>query len=471
MGGPNPIERRLGMMREQYLAFADDDAARVLRWQLAADEASMLDAFVQVEAREGATEDLLLLLESPFRAAAGHGHVLVTELAQRYDLLRESLQEAGVADASWRPPRPPGASKGAIAADVVHLRDTAASFHEHHQPLLRRFTLVLRPSSIADPAVYVAWLSQATTAFDDPTCKLVLVESKEAPAFDAVQPVEHVRVTAADLDMPAAMHEINAGSDLESPAGRFRTAFLHLSEAVAEHDMPTAKAHGDEALAIARGEGWTHLVVATHYTLGAAYLGEAQHPAAMQSFREAEAEATTAETAGEPWAGQLVLQSRLGQGAVCVATQSWPLGARIYGDAALRSATALGDARMQIEALRMAAYCNEQHRELALAWDQCVHALAVGARIPVEERGTTTLAWVGEAMLRLCTARGFRGRERAVHDNMQQLLGPDWRPDARPRDVAAETDISEPSPLETSPPAVSTVPASLQKPVRSEADP
>ena len=48
MADVNPIERRIGLLREQYLEFIDDDDARLLRWRFASDERRMLDAFTQV---------------------------------------------------------------------------------------------------------------------------------------------------------------------------------------------------------------------------------------------------------------------------------------------------------------------------------------------------------------------------------------------------------------------------------------
>jgi hypothetical protein len=185
----------------------------------------------------------------------------------------------------------------------------------------------------------------------------------------------------------------------------------------------------------------------------------------MLAFRRAETEAQAAHERGEPWAAQLVVQARMGQGSVCVAAQSWPLGAQTYHERALPAAVAVEDLRMQVEALRMAAYCREQAGDAQAAWDRCVDALAVGNRIPAEERGGTTLAYVGEAMLRLCERRTFRGRERIVDARMCDLLGPRWRPSDAPDD-GSPRDVTRPSALETDPPPVRTVPAELATPVR-----
>ncbi len=466
MASPNPIERRLGLLREQYLAFVGDDAARLLRWRVTPDEAPMIDAFVQVEAREGATQDVVLVLEHPFTAPGAHGHALVAEFAHRYDLLRECLVDAGVADASWRPPRPRDATP--VPADVAHLRDTGASFHEHHQPLLQRLSLILRPSSVADGTAYGAWLTQAAAALDDPCLRLIVVESADVDMFAAAGPQPRVREQAAALDMPGALHEINAAGGLDSPPGRFRHAYLSMGDAVAARDMCGAAQHAQAAVAIAREQSWPHLVVATHYTLGAAHLGEGEHPAAMKAFGQAEAHAEQAQADGAAWAPQLILQSRLAQGSVCVAAASWPLGAHTYRQRALPVASSMQDLRMQIECLRMAAYCDEQQGEHAQAWEQSVEALGVGARMLQADRSSTTLAYVGEAMLRLCRHRNFRGRESAVDVEMRALLGPDWRPGgAASGDPAAS--VTEPSPLEQAPPEVRTLPESLQRPVSAEA--
>ncbi|MCA9710958.1 MAG: hypothetical protein KDK70_34270, partial [Myxococcales bacterium] len=189
MAEPNPIERRLGWLRAQYGAFIADDQARLLHWVLAEDERRMMDAFLRVEAISGETGDLLLLLDTPFGDPARYGMELVAELCELYDALRESLSEAGLADTDWRPPpprpaasRPAGLGGGAAPPDVDYLRQAAASFHAHHQPLLRHLSLVLQPARVADPAALTAWLGAAVQAFDDPALRLVLVDRAAYPS-------------------------------------------------------------------------------------------------------------------------------------------------------------------------------------------------------------------------------------------------------------------------------------------------
>ncbi|MEM7155011.1 MAG: hypothetical protein AAF799_19340 [Myxococcota bacterium] len=463
MAEPNPIERRLGLLREQYMAFVSDEQARLLRWRLAEDERRMLDAFVQVEAIEGQTEDLLLLLDSPFEDPGRYGMALVAEIAELYEALREPLGAAGMADTSWGPPPPPRSpNQGPL--DIAYLRGTAASFHEHHQPLLRHLSLLLHPKSVSDRAAFTTWLNDAVQAFDDPSLRLVLAERIAFPVAHELSPPPQVHTVDADLDMPGALVELNEEAGVDDPPGQFRQAYLEMGNAMGRRDIAAAVPHADRAVAIAQSQGWGHLVVAAHTTLASGHVGVQQYPEAMERYRRADVIARDAHDAGERWGLQLMLQARLGSGSVCVATASWPLGAEIYGEQARPVAEAMGDLRMQLETQRMAAYCNEQRGEIDAAWEQSVAALAIGDRIPQEDRSTTTLAFVGEAMLRMCEHRSRRGQAPVVEREMTRLLGPAWREQARPGEPPDDVNPNEPSPLESNPPPVETVPPELSEP-------
>ncbi|MCA9711011.1 MAG: hypothetical protein KDK70_34535, partial [Myxococcales bacterium] len=228
------------------------------------------------------------------------------------------------------------------------------------------------------------------------------------------------------------------------------------------------------AIEVAQGQGWAHLVVATWFTLASGQLGRQQHPEAMEGYRRAEAVARREHEAGQPWALQLVLHALLGQGSVCVAAGSWRLGTEVYAEGALPVAEAMADRRMQLECLRMAAYCDEQRGEPIAAWDRSAAALVVGDAIAPADRPTTTLAFVGEAMLRLAEHRSLQGRAPLVEREMTRLMGPSWRQYAQAGEPPADIDPRQPSPVESSPPPVQTVPASLSQARPSpaaEADP
>jgi len=456
MAEPNAVERRLAKLREQYMAFAKDEAARVLHWVIREDERRMIDTFLKLEALEGKTGDILLLLDSPFEDAVRYGTDLVTEIAQMYDALREPLLAAGLAKADWRPPLRKGSG---AQVGHQHLKSAAESFHEDHQPLLEHFSLVLSPAGIADGAALSAWLTEAGTVFTEPTVKLVFVDHAAARVLpDAPDDKGPIRTVPADLDMPGCMLELNAAAGLHTPQGQFRDANIKMGVAIGAQDMKAANTHGAAALKVAEAQAWPHLAISVWFTLASGYLGQKNFVESMNGFRKAELLAAKAKDGGEAWAPQLLLHSRLGAGSVAVSSQSWALGAEIYGQNALPVAQEMKDARMQIECLRMAAYCNEQLKAFPNAWDQCVKACAVGRSMTPEERNTTTLAFVGEAMLRIAKQRGFTGYEKTADQEMRTLLGDDWRSKAAAASPPHDPDPSAPSPLDTNPPQVKTIP-------------
>lgn len=454
MTEPNAVERRLARVREQYLSFASDADARLLHWVIRDDERRMIDVFIKVEALEGRTQDLLLVLDTPFDEPALYGSQLVAEMAQMYDAMREPLRAAGLPKADWSPP---ARKSHGPEAGIEHLRLAAESFHKEHQPLLERLSLVIAPPSIADPSALGTWLKAAASAFVSPSTRLVLPDLERAPVL--VDPPQDggIRTVRADLDMPGCMEELSAEAGLDSPAAQFRHANIQMGNAIGRGDIAIAKKHAGDACKIADAHGWDHLAISVWFTLASGYLGQKNFVDSMNGFRKAEAIAAKAKKKGEPWATQLHLHAWLGEGSVAVSAQSWVLGAEIYGAKALPVAKEMADARMQIECLRMAAYCNERHNEFQLAWDQSVAACVVGRSMTPPERESTTLAFVGEAMLRISKQRGFDGYEAVVEQEMRAQLGDDWRSKASVGTPPPDPDPAHPSPLEENPPVVRTI--------------
>jgi len=68
-----------------------------------------------------------------------------------------------------------------------------------------------------------------------------------------------------------------------------------------------------------------------------------------------------------------------------VSAETWGPGAQVYEGAA-EVAHRCGDARTELDALRMAAYCHERARKLDAAWERGVQAVAVGENMDVQTR-------------------------------------------------------------------------------------
>lgn len=423
---PNPIERRRLRLRDQWLAFERDHEARLLHWVFEPGDERMFEAFLEVEAHEDSdNDDLFIQLDAPF-LGDGHGHALATKLGAFYDLLRDDLIEDGLVDASWKPPKP--------ADDDPHgcqtLAATIASFRAHHQPLFRHVVLVLSPTRVASAAGWAAWITEMLAHVDAPQTRLIAVDDAQHPLLAGVaeESARWVRTVRAELDMPGAVEEISEQAGrLDQPDGAYRHAFVELGHAVGRSDMAAAQAHGDRALAIALEQGWTHLVVAVHFALGAGWLSQRDPTRAIETYEAAERACIEGDkTDPHGVLPGLRIKVRMAKGAALVTAGSYEAAATVYEDTAVLAHDA-GDVLMTLESHRMAGYAHERAGAFEASWNANTRALAVSEQVNEEDRQRSTLPFIGEAMLRLAQHDVIEADGSTVDTRMRTLAGAGWR--------------------------------------------
>lgn len=451
-----PIIARLEKLKGQYRAFIDDPAARVLLWKLAADETRMLEALVQQNAITAETGDAILEVPCQFEHRFDYGIVIVHDLDEMLDQVAEALGDSGPPQPVWMPPYPPTSLErrpGAPAPDQQYLVQAMHSLWEHMQPQAKHLTLVLEPRSVADPGQYVGWLDDLVPLLDDEKVRYIVPHDGTQPLLLALGARYKGRVTMADanLDMPGAYEEIALRTkDVNEPPGQFRLQFIKLGKALGNKNLPQARAEAAPAIAVAQQQGWPHLEFAAYQALATGELGLGDTNAAMLSFTKAGDAATRAVGGGAEWAEGLVMQSRLGMGAVAVTMGAWPLGAKLYAEQALPSAVKTQDKLAQLDCLRMAAYCEERGGQYDAAWQHLTQCLNLGREMSPEQREASTLPFVGQAMLRICQTERYNSYRHGVDQQMVALMGPDWQSKAAPQ--TAPQDGDAPSPLENAAP-------------------
>lgn len=410
-------------LRRQWSAFAEDPEARLLRWVLAPEEAQAVESFFRVEDTTlGVTPDLFLRLTAPFGQAGNYGRALVEEWVGQYEAGREELRAQGL-DSTWQVPRATGGD------DVELLLETAVSFHAHHQPLFRNIVVVLWPQAVYAKGAWVEWMKEAVQRLRGEEVRLVCLETEERelePVAQALGP--KVQTHVADLDIAGMMEEVSlAAGRLDTAQGRMRHTLVRLHGALGKEDLGRATELGQEALGLAQQQGWGQQVVGVHMSLGSGHLAVGQVREAVREYRQGEAVAAQAQGRGERWGGVLRLYALLAVAGAYVVGGSPTQAATAYEQAA-RLARELGEARLELESWRMGAWCRERVRAWEEAWGSNIKALRVGQRLEEEPRRNSTLAYVGEALLRLARTPVYRGQERAVEEEMRKLLGPHWRP-------------------------------------------
>ncbi len=424
----NPIEQRLDELGARWSAFTANPRARLLRWVAGREDVRMVDAFVEVQNEEaGEMPDLFIRLETPFADRAGYSRALVADLRVQYDETREGLAAEGIA-AEWTPPEPPGPHPFAEAV---------SSLHAYHADLMDHLALVLAPGSVSDVAAWQGWVLAVLPHLPE-TVRLLVVDSAEQPVLDGLaEDRERVVSERADLDMDGAMAALARGSGGNDPGDRFRRSFVGVAQASGRGDMKAAARDGRAALSIAERMGWSDMQVAVHAALGAGYLASGRLDDALASYRRGRVVSEGAVGRNEPGAAKLLVQARLSEAGALVGDERYAEAAPLYAETAPVAEQA-EDALMTMESWRMAAYCHEQAGAPDEAWRCAEAALTVGEGMKEEERGTSTLPYVGAALLRLADARGMDPAP--VRTRMEALLGPDWEPAdaaAQPEEVAS----------------------------------
>jgi hypothetical protein len=428
MQQPNPITSRLAVLQSQWGKFAEEEGPCLLRWVLAdPHDLPLVTAFFDVEETEAALfPDLFLKLESRFEHRSRYGRALALELALRYRQMREGLAEAG-AVTNWRPP---AARRG--GGDVTRLYDVARSFHAYHEPFYRRVVLHLAPAAIADRGAWAAWLAEAVAEHPGPEVRLLVVEDSVASVLGALAEAEPRRVCSQTLrlGLHQATEELSEQAGLKSFGGKLRHLILKISRAWAEGDAGRAEELGKEALEVTALLNWPSLAFTVHYLMGSGYLGIGQPVEAGLRFQLAEQAAVRAEERDEPGARTLRLNARMSLGAVLVSQNAFARAARLYEESVPFAATP-ETPQLHIECWRMAAHAHEQCGQTDQAWEALLKALAVGNVLDLETRKTTTLPFVGEALMRLAAGGRYGQLGQVIDENLGWLLGEDWRDRAR----------------------------------------
>lgn len=420
--GERPIARRLGVLKEQWRAFAALPDARLLRWVVRRDEQRLFEAFFSV-ANDGRADDrpeIFIRFDEPFEDAARHGLALREGLAQQVDAARSALETEGGAVDWTCPAIEPGQS------DTDAFARACGSFCAHYEGALDRLAVVLAPERISDGEAWQLWLQRMMGAAAALPVRFIALDPHEAPALDALAKGEPVRVKTMtpDLDMPSAYEEVSAAAGrLDTPGGRFRHAFVRLGRALSEGDLPAADEHAREALAVADQEEWHALAAGVHLAMGGGLLGARRAPEAVARYRKAEGAAVEADKRGDPSGKKLRVQARFATAGGLMAEGAFDQAGVIYETTA-PLAQDLDDKLLLIECRRMASFAYEQAGLHDRAWTEGVAALAVGGAMGAEERAGSTLPYAGEGLLRLAR-HGVRGADAgAVKAKMAALLGP-----------------------------------------------
>ncbi|HEX5753402.1 MAG TPA: hypothetical protein VFZ09_44805 [Archangium sp.] len=416
----NAVEKRLGWLHNQWVEFAQAPEARLLRWLVEPSEARMVEAWLKKEGdeRTGECPDLFLRFDIPFVQPEAYGLELREMLVA---MVAESQEEVDLGRVA------PGQS----GAEVFF--SACEALQRHYASVCEVLAVVLVPGQVSEVKAWRQWLQKALASPHSPKVRVVVLDDVRVRVLEPLAQAEPTRIKTmvADLDMPGAMEEVARGAAGMDPAGgRYRELLVRLGAAAGRGELHQVTRLGEEAVALAAGQGWSALVVAARWAMGAALLVASKPTEALEHYRKAEAVAMEAETRGEAQGAELRLKSRMAMGAVLVTRQEWAEAAVLYEETA-PLARKLADARLELECWRMASFCRESIQEMDKAWESSEQAWSLGLALEPEARASSTLPYVAEARVRLGRARQGEAAARRLESEAESLLGNDWRPDVQ----------------------------------------
>jgi tetratricopeptide (TPR) repeat protein len=437
MIGDNPIRRRFAWLHDQWVSFAENPDARVLCWQLEADESELFDAFLAKESDDqiGELPDLFLRLTTAFEQEGSYGFALREELWHMTQELADS-EDAELGEvAPWQPPPLTKTSVGTSS-----LLAACESFCAHHQ-LPGQLALVLNPGPVGDVNAFARWLLSAARQMPPPV-RFIVLDAARQPQLAQLLAGDSKRVTlqAAALDMPRALADTsrNAGG-LDTPGGMFRQLFVSFSGALGRQDLNQAEQLAERALAITAAQGWHALSLPIHMALATAYSGAGRSNDAHTQFMAAEQTARAGEVAGDPTCAKLRLQARMARGSLWIAESKYEEAAAHY-EQTLPEAHALGDPLMIIDCQRLGSFCREQAGDLRAALRHGAELAKYARGVAYETRKNTTLPFVGEAMRRLAKKSALRADATRTAREIDELL---QEPQAAAQTGAAQAEAAQ----------------------------
>ena len=409
-----PIERRMEPLTEGWLAFTDQELARLLIWRVKPDDRPLLDAFLCREQEEtGQIPDLFLRFEVPFRQAS-------TYAAHLLEVLRSGASEM---EEGWVCP-PPSTNGDGVETFV----QACVSLRRKYGEMMDYLAVVITPDEVLDPLGWQAWLVSLLQAVGmDEGVRLLVVDDPTSPLLAALMTTTSPLVVVSDLELtlPLAMEEIAHAANNGSPEGRFRELVAGISRASSEGMESEAWDMAQAALHLARAERWLDMECVVHAILGGMFLSLRQPERAVESYRGMGAVAEQL-TPDDPARGAMLLQARLSEGSVHFGEDSYGQAAECY-EAAGASAQDIGNTIAQVDAWRMAGVC----RELLHQEDQAVEclwrALEAGKSLASDQRRHSMLPHAGAKLLALTEAPTRLHQRPTVEDHLAFLFGPQWR--------------------------------------------
>lgn len=438
----NPVERRMALLCDHWIAFRDQPQARLLLWQVPDNALRLVACFAEVQKLDlpYASGDLFIVFKLPYLHGLQFARGIKQALRGQFDASLDELRSQGLdTDWSFDPASTPDTPAGVAQA----LRSFGAKYHKS----LRYLVMVLMPTSLADVPAYAAWLQGLLDAGLPERLRVLLIDPLENPVLGALAAGADARVVVQRpaIDGLATAQDTFAQEGGSSPAALYRNLMMGAVALAEKGSADQVVRKAADALAFARQQKWPDQEVALRILVAGALLKEGRHGEALMVYAAARAAADDTVRAGHPAGQKLVLQCWFGQAGVHLAAGDLQAAAQAYDEAALVAQRAK-DAILAIEAFRMAGFCLARAGDNTPALERLACASEVGVGLKPEARAMTTLPVALVDMLRVIDPARVARMQQAKLALQQALQGVRQRCEARGAQLAA---AAAPQALET----------------------
>jgi tetratricopeptide (TPR) repeat protein len=425
----NAISQRLEVLQSHYYTFYNDESARILLWLIEADEYAMIEKFMDVESSiDGSSPDLFIKFGSPFTSAPTYGSSLTAELNALVEYYKEETGDKGVA-IDWRL-NVDEFSEEEQKTSKIFTRNLSA-FGNSLEDLETNVLAFLAPSEIKKFSKMENWLLQAIQEGIPDNVRFMLVDFIENPVFNKLPDTPGVMAVTANLDMTSAMKELASSAGSDNPGTHFQMIFIDLSKAASKKEMEKVEKYANQAMEIAVAQGWLHLQVAVHMTVGSAWMQQKNYEKTLKSFDAAIRLGENSQKLKEPIAGKLLSNALFAKAAVFVSMSNFEDAVSIY-ESIVPVTVEDKDHYMSMEAWRMAGFCNERIDALDKSYVNYQNALEAAEQLEKEMLQDSSLHYAGSALLKINDQLyGDLEKEEWIEEKMNTLLGEDWKTNSR----------------------------------------
>ncbi len=423
----NPITDRIKVITKHWTTFAKDPDARICRWKVESDEVRMIEAFIKREsANEAETDDYFLSFRPPFDHYDDYAILLNAVIQEEIEVLQKQFNEE-----VFKTPASNSTGfkiKNAPSYFLNQLSDLRTGFLDFPGHLVA----VLLPGEIADTKGYLKWLEQVIKNEIPDNVRFLVIDLDTAPFYQALAEKypRLIHTIEPNLDMDGAMKELASAGDPRDPGVKFRKLLVEMSQHAAKGRIKEMERTGEAAIAVATQQGWQELQTNTYFLMASGYLRTGDKEKSIATYDKAALIAATGWQDGDDLCAKLLVQILLCKGSVFFGEKDYEMAREIYTNA-IAPADDVKFHMGHLEARRMIATCYDFENEKKEAWKTYMEALDIGEHIDAEFRSSSTLPYVGAALVRIADDDGKDKVVKEIEEKMEELCGADWKKKVR----------------------------------------